>query len=147
MFQQRFLSRRPGPAIYRDPEQERVERGLRSAEQAVRRGRLKAGARRALEIAADVGSEPVNLNRIGDLLVRARRLDRAVRLFERVAEAYADDGFWAKSIAIYKKILRFEPGRRDVEMALAGLYHRSGLPAAFDRRGMPAGRLDSILLN
>ena len=147
MFQQTQCHRRPGAHAYRAPDHERLERGLRSAELAVRRGRLKAGARQALAIAADAGSEPASLNRIGDLLVRARRLDRAVSLFERVAKAYADDGFWAKSIAIYKKILRFDPGRRDVERTLATLYKRSGLPTRLARRQATPVRLDSILLD
>ncbi len=108
--------------------QERLEKRLRAAERLVVRGRISAAARRALEVAESPDAEPASLNRVGDLLVRARQVDRAVAVFERVARAYADDGFWAKAIAIYKKILRCDPRRRDVESQLELLYQRSGLP-------------------
>ncbi|MEM7582423.1 MAG: hypothetical protein AAF560_03505 [Acidobacteriota bacterium] len=68
------------------------------------------------------------LNRLGDLLARAGKIGPGIALFERVARAYADDGFWAKAIAIYRKILRYDPSRSDVERQLAFLYQRSGLP-------------------
>lgn len=88
--------------------------------------------RQAVAIADDEArnrpSDLCHLNRIGDLLARAGRIEPGIALFERVARAYADDGFWAKAIAIYRKILRYDPGRDDIENQLAFLYQRSGLP-------------------
>ncbi len=106
----------------------RVEHRLHSAERCLARGRLKEGVRRALELAAEIPRDLCRLNRIGDILVRADQLTPGVALFERVGRAYAADGFWAKAIAIHKKILRYEPWRPDIRTRLAFLYQVSGLP-------------------
>ncbi len=106
----------------------RIEARLRSAERDLARGRVRKGARQALELTAESAGDLSRLNRIGDLLVRADHVERGVTLFERVGRAYANDGFWAKAIAIYKKILRYDPWRADVQTQLAFLYQRSGLP-------------------
>ncbi len=94
--------------------------------------RTELEAHQALEIAGDQAevrpSDLCHLNRIGDLLARAGRIEPGIALFERVARAYAEDGFWAKAIAIYHKILRYDPTRADIESHLACLYQRSGLP-------------------
>ncbi len=107
---------------------ERIEDRLRSAERHLARGRPDDGARQALELATEGAGDLAHLNRIGDLLVRADHVARGVILFERVGRAYAEEGFWAKAIAIYKKILRHDPWRSDIQTQLAFLYQRSGLP-------------------
>ena len=106
----------------------RLERRLRSAERSLARGRRDAAVRQMIEIAAEEESDLSSLNRIGDMLARADRLGPGIALFERVGRAYADDGFWAKAIAIYRKILRYDPLRTDIRAQLACLYQRSGLP-------------------
>ena len=103
---------------------ERLER----AERRLARGRLDAAVRQLLELAAEAQGDPARLNRIGDCLVRAGCLQPGLALFERVGQAWAEEGFWAKAIAVYRKILRHDPWRSDVETALAFLYQRSGLP-------------------
>jgi tetratricopeptide (TPR) repeat protein len=113
---------------------QRHEHRLRAAERSLARGRSEQAVRQALDLAAESPKDLARLNRIGDLLVRADRIAPGVELFERVGQAYADDGFWAKAIAIYKKILRYDPRRADVRTRLAFLYQRSGLPT-----GAPAG--------
>ena len=105
----------------------RFEKRLRSAERRLARGRCGAAVRQALEI-ADEESDLSILNRIGDLLARADLVAPGIALFERVGRAYADDGFWAKAIAIYRKILRYDPMRNDIRAQLAFLYQQSGLP-------------------
>ena len=107
---------------------ERVEDRLRSAELSLARGRLDLAARQAFDLVAEGTRDLSHLNRLGDLLVRADRISPGVALFERVGRAYAADGFWAKAIAIYKKILRYDPWRSDVRTQLAFLYQQSGLP-------------------
>ncbi len=106
----------------------RAEDRLRAAERSLARGRLEQAARQALDLAAEGTRDLSQLNRLGDLLVRADRITPGVVLFERVGRAYAADGFWAKAIAIYKKILRHDPWRADIRTQLAFLYQRSGLP-------------------
>ena len=107
-----------------------LDERLDRAEQRLARGRLDAAARQLLALAAEEPGDLSRLNRIGDALVRADRVQPGLALFERVGRAYAEDGFWAKAIAIYRKILRHDPWRADVETTLAFLYQRSGLPTS-----------------
>ena len=118
--------RRRAGAAHRN--RERVEDRLRSAELSLARGRLDRAARQAFDLVAEGTRELSHLNRLGDLLVRADRISPGIALFERVGRAYAADGFWAKAIAIYKKILRYDPWRSDIQTQLAFLYQQSGLP-------------------
>lgn len=115
---------RPSPRRQR---LERIEARMRTAEQRISRGRLRAGIRDYLAILAEDPDDLRILNRIGDLLVRAQEIDRGVALFLRVARAYAADGFTAKAIAMFKKILRVDPSRREAREHLAGLYREVGL--------------------
>ncbi len=105
-----------------------AEDRLSAAERDLARGRRDRAARQALELAAEHPRDLARMNRIGDLLMRADQIKPGLALFERVGRAYADDGFWAKAIAIYKKILRHDPWRSDIQAQLAFLYQRSGLP-------------------
>ncbi|MEM7352786.1 MAG: hypothetical protein AAF657_18470 [Acidobacteriota bacterium] len=116
--------RQPTSRLRRDE----LERTLRSVERCIARGRFDGRAYRSLESFAEQASDLSILNRIGDLLARSDRLGPGIAVFERVARAYADDGFWAKAIAIYQKILRYDPRRTDVRARLAFLYQHSGLP-------------------
>ena len=107
---------------------ERIEARLRLAERYLTRGRRAESARQALELANEIPGDLSRLNRVGDLLVRTDHAARGIALFERIARAYAEDGFWSKAIAIYKKVLRYDPWRPDIQTQLAFLYQRSGLP-------------------
>ncbi len=111
----------------RGPRQPSEDR-LRAAERDLARGRCDRAVRQALELADENPRDLARINRIGDLLIRADQIRPGLALFERVGRAYADDGFWAKAIAIYKKILRHDPWRSDIQAQLAFLYQRSGLP-------------------
>jgi len=113
---------------WRHPKRTPIDRALEAAERTRAHGRLDAKARDLLTCAAQAEGEITTLNRIGDLLARADQIDLGITYFERVARAYADDGFWTKAIAIYQKILRYDPERADVRDRLAFLYQQSGLP-------------------
>ncbi len=121
-------SRRRALKPRRPAGRESLDQRLNVAEGCLARGRLDAAARQLLALAAEEPGDLSRLNRIGDGLVRADRIQPGLALFERVGRAYAEDGFWAKAIAIYRKILRHDPWRADVETTLAFLYQRSGLP-------------------
>lgn len=111
-----------------DRQRQRLESRLQAAERNLVRGRFDTRTRQVLDSVAQHSHDLTLLNRIGDLLARAGRIGSGIALFERVGRAYAEDGFWAKAIAIYKKILRYDPGRADIRAQLAALYLRSGRP-------------------
>lgn len=71
------------------------------------------------------------LLRQAEILGLAGDRDRAITLYRELAERYTKEGFYAKSIALYKKILRLEPSAEDVHEELARLIEedtRTRLP-------------------
>ncbi len=75
-------------------------------------------------IAAELRRNPRQLNlllRQADILVMAGNQDLALAVYRELAERYARDGFYAKAIAIYKKVLRLVPELEEVHAELARL--------------------------
>jgi pilus assembly protein FimV len=69
------------------------------------------------------------VNRIGDLYAKLNKLKEANEQYIKVARYFADDGFYLKSIAVWKKVLRNDPSLVDGQVALGDLYARQGLVA------------------
>lgn len=86
---------------------------LRRAARDVARGRIERALRGYLGLAAETPEDLQQLNRTGDLMVRARQVDRGVALFLEVARGYERDGFEAKALAVYRKILRVAPSHEE----------------------------------
>jgi hypothetical protein len=59
--------------------------------------------------------------KLADVLVQAGEGDRAVRLLMLLVDELASAGFFAKAIAVLKKMQRIDPGRGDVEQKLAAV--------------------------
>jgi tetratricopeptide (TPR) repeat protein len=58
---------------------------------------------------------------MADVLVLCGRGREAVPILVALADEYASEGFAAKAIALFKKIDKIDPGRKDVETKLASL--------------------------
>jgi tetratricopeptide (TPR) repeat protein len=71
------------------------------------------------------------VNRIGDLFAKLSppNLKAANEQYVKVARYYADDGFYLKAIAVWKKVLRNDPSMLDGSRELGDLYARQGLVA------------------
>ena len=80
---------------------------------------------KALDAVADeLRRNPTQFNlllRQAEILGLAGDKGRAVEVYREVAEAYAKEGFFAKAIAVYKKVLRLDPELEDVHAELARL--------------------------
>lgn len=61
------------------------------------------------------------LLRQAEILGLAGNRDKAIALYKELAEKYAKDGFFAKAIALYKKVLRLDPELDEVHSELARL--------------------------
>lgn len=59
--------------------------------------------------------------RLADVYVMAGREGEAVPVLLTLVDQFASDGFFAKAIALLKRIEKLDPGRRDVESRLAKL--------------------------
>ena len=62
------------------------------------------------------------LLKIGDLYTRKGAHREATSTYHKVAEHYAKQGFFLKAVAVYKQILKLQPGRNDVSLRLAEMY-------------------------
>jgi len=60
--------------------------------------------------------------KVAELQERLGQKKEAVQMYQRVAEAYAQDGFLLQAISINKIILRIEPASQHVNRRLAELY-------------------------
>ena len=103
------------------------EKVIRSAEKYVSKGKLESAIKEYRKVLSHNPNDTNTLNRLGDLYARVEKFDEAVRLFTQIAEQYTRDGFLLKAIAIYKKIIKLDPGSLPVYERLAELYSKQGL--------------------
>ena len=77
----------------------------------------------ALEAIADeIKRRPENFNlllRQAEILALAGDRDKAIQVCRKLAHHYAEQGFYARAIAVINKVLRLDPGRQDVTNELA----------------------------
>jgi tetratricopeptide (TPR) repeat protein len=100
---------------------------LRDAERLVQKGKLEQAIREYEKVLKKFPGDTTIINRVGDLYGRVGDLQRAIELYEEIAEHFSRDGFTTKAIAILKKIQRLDPQRLDIFERLAGLYFDQGL--------------------
>jgi tetratricopeptide (TPR) repeat protein len=100
---------------------------LRDAEKLVQKGKLEQAIREYEKILKKFPEDTTIINRVGDLYGRVGQLQRAVELYEEIADHFTRDGFTTKAIAILKKIQRLDPQRLDIFERLAELYFDQGL--------------------
>ncbi|MDH3744562.1 MAG: tetratricopeptide repeat protein, partial [Acidobacteriota bacterium] len=81
---------------------------LQVADKLVARGKIEPAIKEYTKVLHDNPSDTSTLNKVGDLYVRLKRMDKAIDLFRRAAEHFAQEELFVKAIAIYKKIIRLE---------------------------------------
>jgi cAMP-dependent protein kinase regulator len=85
-------------------------------------------------VADELKRKPRQFNlllRQAEILGLAGNRDQAIDVYRELAEKYARDGFYAKAIALYKKVLRLDSGLEEVHAELARLIEedqKSQLP-------------------
>jgi len=100
---------------------------LSSAEKYVQQGKLQNAINEYEKVVKEDAKDLTVLNTIGDLYARLGQADKAAGYFRRVGEAYANDGFTVKAIAMYKKITKLNPSATECLQKLAELYTQQGL--------------------
>lgn len=91
------------------------EGALKSAEKALRQGRIDAAIAEYVKVVEAQPRDWNSANALGDLYVRANQLDKGLQQFRRIADHLAVEGFYPKAAALFKKILKLKP---DDEYAL-----------------------------
>ena len=65
-----------------------------------------------------------SLLKIGDLYVRKGDRGKAIETYQKVADHYAQQGFFLKAIAVFKQILKLDPSRLDAQVQLGEMYEQ-----------------------
>ncbi len=71
--------------------------------------------------------DPDNINlqlQLADALLYYNQIPDALKEYRKVASSYADQGFIVRAIAIYKKMLKVNPGWKEIESLLENLSER-----------------------
>src|SRR5437868_7244145 len=100
---------------------------LRSAEKYVLQGKIPAAIDEYREVVDADPADLTTINTLGDLYVRAGRIQDAITNFSRIADSYREGGFTLKAIAMLKKISKLDPTNIETAMKLANLYSQQGL--------------------
>ena len=85
------------------------EGALKRAEKALRQGRVDAAIEEYQGIVVAQPRDWNSANALGDLFVRSGQLDKGVEQYTRIADHLAEEGFYPKASALYKKILKVKP--------------------------------------
>lgn len=78
-----------------------------------------------LELRKLVAADPSDVRtwlKIGDLHVKLNQRPQAIDTYSRVADQYAEQGFFHKAVAVYRQILNLDPSRLDIELKLAEMH-------------------------
>ncbi|MGB5813289.1 MAG: tetratricopeptide repeat protein, partial [Polyangiales bacterium] len=65
-----------------------------------------------------------SLLKVGDLYVRKGDRGSAIETYGKVAEHYAQQGFFLKAIAVYKQILKLDPSQLEAQVRLGEMYEQ-----------------------
>ena len=99
------------------------------ADAAEKSGRFDRAIELLKQIVADNPRDWNTVNRIGDLYAKINKLKEANEQYVKYASYLAEDGFYLKSIAVWKKVLRNDPSLIEAQLKLGDLYARQGLAA------------------
>jgi tetratricopeptide (TPR) repeat protein len=102
---------------------------LKKAEKLLRQGRLDAAIAEYARVVEDQPRDWNTANTLGDLYARAGQAARAVAQYARIADHFAEDGFYPKAAAIYRKILKLTPDDEATQLKLGELSGQQGLLA------------------
>jgi len=91
------------------------EGALKSAEKALRQGRIDAAIAEYVKIVEAQPRDWNSANALGDLFVRGGQTDKGLAQYTRIADHLAEEGFYSKAGALFKKILKL---KTDDEYAL-----------------------------
>jgi tetratricopeptide (TPR) repeat protein len=130
-------------------------KALQSAQKYLAKGQLD---RAISEYERLVQADPKDsrlLLKLGDLYTRQGASKDAAATYRKVAEQYAEQGFFLKAVAVYKQILKLDPSQTDVWERLAEMYEMLSLVSdaiatyeqvaeAYTRTGSPRKALRAL---
>ena len=103
------------------------EGSLRKAEKLLRQGKLDLAIAEYRAVIEDQPADWNTANTLGDLYFRAGQIDKAVAQYNDIAAHLANEGFFPKAVALYKKILKIKPDEERAMWHLGNIAARQGL--------------------
>jgi tetratricopeptide (TPR) repeat protein len=100
---------------------------IAGAQKLVEKGQFEKAIKEYLKVVATDDKDVRIWLKIGDLYAKLGKKQEASETYQKVAEFYSDQGFYLKSVAVYKQILKIDPRLIDVNQRLAELYKQLGL--------------------
>jgi tetratricopeptide (TPR) repeat protein len=128
---------------------------IAEATKLVQKGAVDKAIATYQKILAEDAKDVRVLLKVGELYQKKGDERLAADAFTRVAETYAEQGFFLKAVAVYKQIVKLAPDDVRVNERLAGLYQQLGLmsdamgqlqfmASAYEKAG-DAGKLTDVL--
>lgn len=105
------------------------EAALKSAEKSLKLGKVDAAIAEYLRIVEAQPRDWNSANALGDLYVRSKQTEKGVAQYTRIADHLADEGFYPKAAALYKKILKVKPADEHALLQSGEIAARQGLLA------------------
>ena len=105
------------------------EAALKSAEKALRQGRVDVAIGEYLRIVDAQPRDWNSANALGDLYVKSKQVDKGIEQYTRIADHLAAEGFLPKAAALYKKILKFKPDQEYALLQSGEISAKQGLMA------------------
>ncbi len=102
---------------------------LKKAEKLVRQGRLDQAIAEYVRVVDDNPGDWSTANTLGELYAKAGQAAQAIEQYTRIGEHFAENGFYPKAAALYKKILKLRPNDEGAQMQLADISAKQGLLA------------------
>ena len=100
---------------------------LEQANKFFRQGKIDSAIKQ-YEKVLEIRPEDLEIRRIlADLQLKENRKTEAIKHFEWIADYYLKEGFFSKSIAMYKRISRIDTDNEENLFKLADLYTKQGL--------------------
>lgn len=102
---------------------------LKTIEKLLKQGKLDPAIAEYVRVVEDQPRDFTSANALGDLYVRAKRIDKAVEQFVRIADTLNEDGFLPKAAALYKKVIKIKPDHEHALLQAAEIAASQGLYA------------------
>lgn len=100
---------------------------LASAQKFIQKGQFDRALRDYEQVVTADPKDVKHRQKLAELMVRCNRKEDAIREYETIAKYYDENGFYLKSIAVYKQIQRLNPTNIEVSLCLAALNEKQGM--------------------
>ena len=103
------------------------EETLKKAEKFLRQGKLDQAIAEYERVVEDQPRDWTTANALGDLYLRANKTERAVGIYQTIADHLFAEGFYPKAAALFRKILKLAPDDEKILLTLAEISTKQGL--------------------